>query len=162
MSKTKLLILLLISICISACINKKLEKNRLDFQVGYISGGYDGLQLSKQLKSNLQHFGIFNSNSTNIIEANIKHKASVFITNIDNTSEREKIVSGLSVKIYNQGQECYVYNYTNEVSQFYIYSPADKFISNKSAVTKIKKTNLDRLVKNFINQLIYAELNCEQ
>jgi len=162
MFKTKSLILLLTSICLTACVDKKLEKNNHNFQVGYIGGEYDGLQLSKQLKSNLQHFSIFNSNSTNIIEANINHKANVYITNIDNTSEREKIISGLSIKIYDQSQKCYVYKYANEVSQFYIYAPANKFISNQSAVKKIKKTNTDRLVKDFINQLIYSKLNCEQ
>ena len=162
MFKIKLLILLLTSIFLFSCVNKKLLKNNLDFQVGYIGGEYDGLQLSKQLKSNLQNFNLLNSNSSRIIEAKIKHQATIYITNIDNTSEREKIISELSVKIYDKNQECHVYEYTNEVNQFYIYAPANKFISNQSAVKKIKKTNTDRLVKDFINQLLYAKLNCEQ
>jgi len=162
MSKIKLLILLLTSIYLIGCVDQKFERNNLDFQLGYIGGEYDGLQLSKQLKSNLQNFNLLNSNSPLIIEASIKHQASVFITNIDNTSEREKIISELSVKIYDQSLECYAYTYNNEVNQFYIYAPANKFISNKSAVKKIKKTNTDRLIKDFINQLLYAKLNCEQ
>ena len=162
MSKIKLLILLLTSIYLIGCVDQKFKRNNLDFQLGYIGGEYDGLQLSKQLKSDLQNFNLLNSNSPLTIEASIKHKTSVFITNIDNTSEREKITSELSVKIYDQIQECYAYAYTNELNQFYIYAPANKFISNKSAVKKIKKTNTERLVKDFINQLLYAKLNCEQ
>ena len=85
------------------------------------------------------------------------HKPDLYITNIDNTSDRQKISSSLSIRIINNQEKCILLNYNNNVSQFYIYASGDKFLSNQRANKKIKKDNTEALVKNFVNKLFKTD-----
>ena len=64
------------------------------------------------------------------------------------------------MKIYNKKDDCYVYEATKNISQFYIFASNDKFISNQKALEKIKFDNTEELIKKFINKIFYLELEC--
>ena len=96
MFKIKLLILLLNSLLLLSCINNRPD-NEINLSVAYIGGEYDGLLLSNQLRSHLKNFNMLDDSSDLQIQASISHSSSVFITNIDNTSDREKITSSITV-----------------------------------------------------------------
>ena len=159
MFKIKLLILLLISLTFISCV-KSQEENKIKFSIDYISGGYDGLMLNNQLQKHLNNFGMLNRNSKMQVQASISHTTDLFITNIDNTSDRERVTSSIELKIYDKEIGCYTYFYTNDLSQFYVLATGEKFISNKTAVEKIKIENVDYFVKVFINNLDEGDLTC--
>ena len=48
------------------------------------------------------------------------------------------------------------------VSQFYIFADGSKYLSNNTAVEKIKKENTEVLVKSFINNLGKVVNKCEK
>ena len=98
MYKIKSLILLLINIALVSCMSNTGGYN-FKSSVAYIGGEYDGLVLSNQLKSHLSNFGMLDKNSNYEIQANISHSQSLYITNIDNTSDRENISSNVNIKI---------------------------------------------------------------
>jgi len=92
------------------------------------------------------------------INGKISHSGELFITNLDNTSDREKILSTLEVSINNK--ECKVYKSTNSISQFYLIASSAKFKSNTAAINKIKSDNTEILVKNIINDVLDKKLDC--
>jgi len=153
MSKIKLSILLLISFSIFSCTNNQVNHSNQKYSIAYIEGGYDGLLLRNYLTSVLKNLKIHDQNSNLEIYSNISHSTNLYITNIDNTSDREKINTKLSVKIMNKKTNCISFNDEITVSQFYIYASSDKFLSNKVAVKKIKKDNTESTVRRFINKL---------
>ena len=160
MFKIKLLILLLSSVFILSCSADQ-KINQVKLSVGYIGGEYDGLLLQNQLRSHLNNLSMLDEKSKYQIQASISHSSNVFVTNIDNTSDREKIKSSLDLKIYNKDNECYSYIYSNNISQFYILAPSDNFGSNKIAVQKIKFENTEYFVKDFINDVTREKLICD-
>ena len=160
MFKTKLLILLLVSIQLISCTNIK-KKNDLLLSVGYIGGGYQGLQLSNQLKAYLSNFGMLDENSQFEVKASISHSQNVFITNIDNTSDREQINSSINLEIYDKNLDCLVYTFNEDTSQFYVLASSDKFMSNKAASQKIVEENTEYFVKKFMTNLSLDKLTCK-
>ena len=160
MFKTKLLILLLINFLLIACIKEDSTQNSHKFKIGYIGGEYDGLVLKNILNSYLNAQGIYNESSQYEIKANISHDSNLYITNTDNTSDRERITSTLSVLISDNRSSCQIYNFNQTISQFYIFAASDLFLSNKKAVKEIKKSNTDELVKEFFKNLNRASLIC--
>ncbi len=161
MFKIKSLILLLISISFLSCSTSQ-QSSQFSFSVRHIGGEYDGLVLSNQLNAHLRNFNMLDEKSIYEIQTNISHSQNVYVTNIDNTSDREKIRSTIALKIYDKSSKCYVYSYNDEVSQFYILASSDSFNSNKKAVDKIKFENTDYFVKNFINSLNNENLLCDE
>ncbi len=162
MFKIRLLILLLISIFINSCTNNYSKQNSQKFSVAYIGGEYDGLMLKSILKNHLNSFDAIDAKSPYEIQASISHSSDLYITNIDNTSNRQKISSSLSIIIFNNLERCILFNYKNKVSQFFIYASGDKFLSNQRAIKKIKKDNAEALVKNFISKLFNVDVNCDE
>lgn len=160
MFKIKLLTLLLVSSILFSCVQSKLQNVNNQYSLAYIGGEYDGLILKNLLKSYLLSFGLYNEESNLQIESSISHSSTVYITNIDNTSDRIKIVSNLNIKIINQINKCHIYAFDRSLSQFYIFADSDKYISNDKAQEKIKKLNTESLVKSFINNLNKTEQNC--
>ena len=161
MSRIKLLILLLINIFLVSCTSNT-DKYDFKLSVAYIGGEYDGLILSNQLKSHLNNFGIFDKNSKYEIQADISHSQSLYVTNIDNTSDRENIDSYVNVKILNADLNCFTHTYSETISQFYLLAPSDQFISNSTAVEEIKIENTEYLVKKFINSLSEDTFVCNE
>ena len=153
MSKIKLSILLLISFSIFSCSNNQVNHSNQKYSIAYIGGEYDGLLLRNYLTSVLKNLNIHDQNSNLERHSNISHNTNLYITNIDNTSDREKINTKLSVKIIDKVSNCISFNDEITVSQFYIYASSDKFLSNKVAVKKIKKDNTESTVRRFINKL---------
>ena len=153
MYKIKLLILLLTSLFLFSCSSSNQLSNKMKMSVGYIGGEYDGLVLSNTLNSYLNNFNILDYNSNYQIQANISHSTNLFITNLDNTSDRERIISNINIKIFNKEQQCFTNSFSESVSQFYLLASSEKFISNKSASEKIKIENTENLVKKFINDI---------
>ncbi len=160
MFKTKLLILLLINFLFISCTKESAVQNNLKFKVGYIGGEYDGLLLKNTLNSYLNAQNIYDESSQYEIKANISHDSNLYITNTDNTSDRERITSTLSVLISDNRSSCQIYNFNQTISQFYIFAASDLFLSNKKAVKEIKKSNTDELVKEFFKNLNRATLIC--
>ena len=161
MSKIKLLILLLISLFIINCSStNNLPKNSNKYSLEYIGGGYDGLVLKKQLTSMLRGFRSFDQDSKRTVKAEINHEMEIFITNIDNTSDRERVKSSLKVKVYDKELDCVIFKFNDEISQFYIYASSEKFLSNTKAVESIKYNNTEELVKNFVNDLTKIKSGC--
>ena len=160
MSKIKLSILLLISLFIYSCTNNQLKHSNQKYAIAYIGGEYDGLLLRNYLTSGLKNLDIYDQNSNFEIRANISHSTNLYITNIDNTSDREKINTKLSIKIINKGSSCIPFSDEITVSQFYIYASSDKFLSNQVAVKKIKKDNTGSTVRQFVNKLKKIDVQC--
>ena len=158
MSKIKLLILLLINFLILSCNNTINDNNK--FAISYIGGEYDGLVFKNLLHSHLNSFKMLDSDSDFIIVASIDHSTDLFITNIDNTSDREKVSSSMSFEVLNKKKDCTLIQGNRTVSQFYIYASGDKFLSNKNALKKIKESNSETLTKYLINELNDNVLDC--
>lgn len=161
MYKIRLLILLFISLAFVSCTNNN-KSSEFNLSIAYISGEYDGLLLSNQLKSYLNNFGMLKTNSNYELQGSISHSSNLFITNIDNTSDREKIESSIVLKIYDKLNECFTFSYNENVSQFYILSASDKYTSNKTAVEEIKFSNTEYFVKKFINSLTKESFVCNE
>ena len=162
MYKIKLLILLLISLCIFSCTDKNIETNKNSFVLSNIGGGYDGLVLSNLLKSHLAGYNSLDPDSRLEIQGKIEHSTNIYITNIDNTSDREKIETRISIKVFDKDNKCYVYKLDRVISQFYIFASNEKFISNQKALEQIKYENTEELVKKFINEIFYMSLKCDE
>ena len=162
MSKIKLSILLLISFFTFSCTNNQSNNLNQKYSLAYIGGEYDGLLLKNYLTAGLKNLNIHDQYSNFIIQANINHSANLYITNIDNTSDREKINTILSVKILDRGSNCIVFNDKINVSQFYIFASGDKFVSNQTAIKKIKKDNTEATVRQFINKLKKIDNQCNE
>ena len=162
MSKIKLSILLLISFSFFSCTNNQANHLNQKYSIAYIEGGYDGLLLRNYLTSFLKNLNIHDQNSNLEIQSNISHSTNLYITNIDNTSDREKINTKLSVKIINKVSKCISFKEEITVSQFYIYASSDKFLSNQVAVKKIKKDNTESTVRQFINKLKKISGQCNE
>ena len=159
MFKIKLLILFLISYIFISCTNSE-EKNNFLISVAYIGGEYEGLILSNQLKSQLNNLRMLNESSRYEIQANISHSQDLYITNIDNTSDREQINSYVGMKIFDKKLNCFTYEYNDTISQFYILASSDQFISNNIAVEEIKIENTEYFVMSFINSLTESSFVC--
>lgn len=161
MYKIKLLISLLISLIVLSCTSINVPKNTGKFSIGYIGGEYDGLLLHNNLAAHLTSYDMIDNNSRYQIRSSIGHSTGVYVTNIDNTSNREAITSELVVTIYDKKLKCNAYEYKNRAYQFYIFASNEKFISNKTALRKIKDDNIEELVKKFINALMYENVECD-
>ena len=160
MFKIKLLISLLISFIVLSCTSINTTKNTAKFSLASVSGGYDGLLLYNNLDAHLRSYGMIDRNSNYEIRSSIGHSTGVYITNIDNTSNRESITTKLAVIIYDKELNCTAYSYNNRIYQFYIYASNEKFISNKTALKKIKNENTEELVKRFTNALMNENIKC--
>ena len=162
MFKIKLLILLLTSFFINSCTNNQTHSFNQKYSLAYIGGGFDGLLLKNYLLSSLKNLNIYDPNSIYEIRSNINHSSNIYITNIDNTSDREKINTSLSFQIINTVDTCQLSSDQISVSQFYIYASGDKFLSNQTALRKIKKDNTESLVKKFISKLKTMSNKCDE
>ena len=160
MFKIRLLILLSISIFLFACTKNNLNHQSQKYSVAYIGGELDGLILKNILTENLKAFSKYDSSSNYSIQSSVTHSLNLYITNIDNTSDRQNITSTLSTKIIDKRNDCTLYEKSNSVSQFYIFASSDKFLSNQKAEKKIKKDNTEVLVRKLINNLNEAETVC--
>ncbi len=153
MYKIKLLILLPISLCFLSCSTNNIEQSNYTYSIGYIAGEYDGLVLSDLLNIHLKSNKLLNRSSIYEIRANINHTANIYITNIDNTSNRERVITKIDIKIFDKKTKCNVYSFVDDVSNFYVFASSDKFISNQNALKRIKFDNTETIVKNFLNSL---------
>ena len=160
MSKIKLSILLLVSFFVFSCANNQINNASQKYSIAYIGGEYDGLLLKNYLTNGLKNLKIYDQDSNFEIQANINHSSNLYITNTDNTSDREKINTKLSIKVINKKSNCISFNDEITVSQFYIYASSDKFLSNQVAVKKIKKDNTESTVRQFINKLKKIDGQC--
>ena len=162
MSKIRLSILLLISFFVFSCASNQVNYSNQKYSVAYIGGEFDGLLLKNYLISSLKTLNIYDQKSKFEIQSKISHDSNLFITNTDNTSDREKISTTLHVTVENHENECVVYNDEINVSQFYIYASSDKFLSNQKAVKEIKKDNTETTVGQFINELLVNKNKCDE
>ena len=160
MFKIRLLILLSISISLFSCTKNNLNHQSQKYSVAYIGGELDGLILKNILTENLKAFSKYDSSSNYSIQSSVTHSLNLYITNIDNTSDRQNITSTLSTKIIDKRNDCTLYEKSNSVSQFYIFASSDKFLSNQKAEKKIKKDNTEVLVRKLINNLNEEETVC--
>jgi len=158
MFKIKLLILLLSSILVSCTTSLKVDNPKLD--LNYIAGGVDGLIMNNMLTNYLQNYNLYDKNSNFKVDASISHNSNFFITNIDNTSERNLVSSTLNIKIMNKVRNCEIYQSNNEISQFYIVVSSNQFTSNDAALEKIKKENAENLVKLFLEDYLFNTYTC--
>ena len=133
MSKIKLSILLLVSFLFFSCAASQNNKLNQKYSVAYIGGEFDGLLLKNYLISSLKNLDVYDQKSKYEIKASVEHSTNLFITNIDNTSDREKISTNLNIRITNILLNCEIYYDEINVSQFYIYASSDKFLSNQRA-----------------------------
>tara|TARA_B100001027_G_scaffold194855_1_gene150880 strand:- start:643 stop:903 length:261 start_codon:yes stop_codon:yes gene_type:complete len=72
------------------------------------------------------------------------------------------MVSNLSIDITDSENECSIYKFNKNISQFYVLADNSTYISNKSAFEKTKDENTDSLVKYFINDLNKKENRCSK
>jgi len=162
MFKTKLLILLLINFIFLSCTKDSPNYNKVKYSVGYVSGEYDGLILKNLLTSNLSNLDLYDVNSIYKIESSISHSSGLFITNIDNTSDRMRVNSEVTFEIVDQRFKCVTSKFKKSISQYYIFADTDKYISNNEAEKKIKEENTEELTKDFINKLKKPRALCKK
>ena len=162
MFKIRLSILLLTSFFIFSCSNNQINSSNQKFAVAYIGGGFDGLLLKNYLMSSLKNLDLYDPYSDYEIKASIKHTSNLYITNIDNTSDREKINTTLAFQVINNFSNCQILNDKIDISQFYIYASADKFLSNQMALRKIKKDNTASSVNMLIKKLRNTGNKCDE
>jgi len=160
MSKIKLSILLLISYSLLSCSINSKQPKKISFSIDYIGGGLQGVLLKNSLQSYLVSADMYDEYSKLKIRSSIEHVDDLFITNIDNTSDRYRISSTLINEIYDNYNNCKVYQQSEEISQTYVFASNSKFISNSTATEKIKSNNINELIKLFINDLQKNELKC--
>ena len=160
MFRIKLLILLLASFLSFSCTKDITNENKIKYSVDYIGGEYDGLILKNFLVNNLSSLDLYSDGSIYELRSSISHKARLFITNIDNTSDRMKLESKLNIEVVNKRFNCVTQRFNESTSQFYIFADSDKYISNNRAEKKIKEENTDALVKEFINKLKKSKKIC--
>ena len=160
MYKIKLLTLLLVSLINVSCIENKTSYPNIKYSLAYIGGEFEGLILKNYLMNYLSSYNLYDKNSNFEIVSNISHSDNLYITNIDNTSDRKKLVSKLSVDVINQRFNCVTQKFNESTTQYYIFADSDKFISNNRAEKKIKEENTEALVKELINKLEKPEKIC--
>lgn len=161
MFKIKLLISLLISLILFSCVNIDIQNDKhsnIKYSIGYIGGGYNGLVLKNLMTSHMTSIDLLDPNAKIEIIPSISTSKNVYITNIDNTSDREKIINNLNVKIIDKDQNCLLSEYNESASQYYIYASGEKFLSNKNAINRIEFENIENLIKDFIYDLKYMVL----
>ena len=161
MFKIKLLILLLVSVFLLSCVKNDLDQNSQKFSVAHIGGEFEGLTLKKYLLNYLKNNNLYDQHSPFEISSAISHRSNVYITNIDNTSDRTRIETSLTVSIFDKNLTCNLYNNSFDVSQFYIITKSNKFMSNRTAEKKIRVQNTEILVKYFINDLKKNSYSCK-
>ena len=162
MYKIKLLILLLTSTAIFSCnSSQNFNSNSYKYRVAYIDSEYSGLLFSNLLTSYLKNNNSYSTNSNIIISGSINHSGEVYITNTNNTSDREKITTTLKLTVYDNETDCLIDKYEESIDQFYIYAPAAKILSNKNAKIKIERSNTEVLAKRFINILLKLTPECK-
>ena len=155
--KIKLLILLLVSLFfITSCSNKILKRNH-NYKISYIGGEFKGLYFSNHLKNMLVSNNFYNDSSYFTINASIEHGGEIYITNVDNTSDRERIKSSVNISIYDELNKCFVLRYDESISQFYVIVSSKFFESNNFAKEEIQEQNTEILIDLFINKLISYE-----
>ena len=159
MFKIKLSILLLISLLILSCSYQKniAPKNKLS--LSYIGGGFDALNLRNLLESHLRSADLYDPLSNYTIEAGVGHGGGVFITNIDNTSDRENVSTRIEINIKDKKNDCVSFRYSETIDYFYIYASGETFSSNQKAVQQIRFYNTETLIKKFITNLSDINFN---
>ena len=162
MFKTKLLISLLISFIFLSCTRNSLDRDITKYSLGYIGGEYDGLILKNLLTSDLYNFRAYDDNSNFKIESTISHSSELFISNIDNTSDRTRIKSTMTARVVDLRFKCDTQTFQEDVTQFYLFADTDRYISNSVAEKKIKEENTQILVRNFINKILKTENKCKR
>ena len=162
MFKIKLLILLLISFIFLSCTKNVQNQNRINYSLSYIGGEYEGLVLKNLLINNLSSLNLYGDSAIYVLKPSISHSSSLFITNIDNTSDRIKVTSKLIIEVVDKRFNCVTQRFEESVSQFYIFADSSNYISNNKAVDKIKKENTEALVRNFINTLNNPSYECKK
>ena len=148
MSKIKLLILLSFSFILESCVST--NNSNYQFKIDYIGGGADGLIYSNYLNAYLKSLNMFNNSSDYSIDTSLEHQKTVFITNINNTSDREMITSKIMTKINYNKKKCIVLEYSDDVQQQYVIASNINFTSNNKAVDTIKKSNTEILTKKMV------------
>ena len=161
MFRIRLLILLLINLVFVSCASNN-KSSEFQLSVDYFSGEYDGLLLSNKLKIYLNNFGLLDKNSNLKIRASISHTQNLFITNIDNTSDRERVESNVVMTVYDENFECDTFKFSDSISQFYVLASSDNFLSNKTALDEIKDQNTEYFVKKFINNIKEVDFVCDE
>lgn len=161
MFKIKSLILLFLSFFLLQC-SAQIKSSKYTYSVSYIGGGESGLQLTNFLTSYLKSIKAYDKNSNLKINSSITHRNELYITRVDNTSDRELITTELSINIQDIKKKCTILEYTDDIDQYFVISAATKFISNNKAVEEIKLSNTETLVLDFIETLNNYEPKCNE
>lgn len=159
MCKVKLLILLLISSSLFSCSSSPVQSKH-SFSLDYIGGAEDGLIFSNLLTSYLNDYSLFNPSSRLMIKASIRHERDLYITNLDNTSDREKIKSTIALSIFDQLNDCSIFHYKSSENQFYVITDTVNYTSNNTAIEQIKFRNNEALIQKLIPHIVDIEVNC--
>ena len=160
MFKIKLLILSLVSFIFISCTNSEIKNYEMKYSLSYIGGEYDGLVLKNLLKNYLKSFDLYDESSRFEIKSSISHSSEVYITNIDNTSDRRYVRSDLNIKIIDNDYDCPIHEFNKYVSQFEILADSSKYLSNIISYDEIKAENTENLVVGFINNLDQKKNSC--
>ena len=158
MFKIKLLILLLSSILVSCATSHKVDNPKID--LNYIAGGVDGLIMNNMLANYLQNYNLYDKNSNFKVDASISHNTNFFITNIDNTSDRENVSTRMDINIIDKNKDCVTFSFSETIDYFYIYASSETFSSNQKALEEIRFYNTETLIKKFIVNLTDRDFTC--
>ena len=160
MSKIKLLTLSLISLFFLSCSNQKNLNLKNKLSISYISGELDALNLRNLLESHLRSTNMYDPFAKFTIEAGVSHGGGVFITNIDNTSDRENVSTRMDINIIDKNKDCVTFSFSETIDYFYIYASSETFSSNQKALEEIRFYNTETLIKKFIVNLTDRDFTC--
>ena len=108
------------------------------------------------------NYDLYDEKSNFKIKPSISHSSNVYITNIDNTSDRTRIKSTMTARVVDLRFKCDTQTFQEDVTQFYLFADTEKYISNSVAEKKIKEENTEILVRNFINKIIKTDNKCKR
>ena len=83
------------------------------------------------------------------VDARISHNTNFFITNIDNTSERNLVSSTLNINIMDKVENCEIYQSNNEILTVLYCCQLKSILPATCCLEKIKRDNTENLIKLF-------------
>ena len=146
MYRIKLLILLLISIFFISCT--KNHTNNQKYSLDYFGGGKSGLMLKNNLESKLKGYEIFDRDSNFLIKGSVSSSNDLYITNIDNTSDRELITTSINLRVVDIENDCIVFNftddtYTSDIALIRVENDKIKNLTYKMYINQISKIKIE-------------------
>ena len=159
MFKIKLLTLFLVSIFLFSC-SKKVDLKR-KYNVDVVAG-QNNFSYQNTLIQYLDSMKLYSTTNNNyVIQISPNINQSVFITDIDKTSDRKKITLSATYNILKKlkslNVECNVFSQTYKRSSTYLFASGEFNQSNVAADEEITQNLINLITNDFIDDLLQLD-----